>query len=429
MKELARHDDSLRLLRVLAEQTLKTGSPAQLPEQGDRMLRELRLHELELRMQNDELQHLCEQVHISNERYVDLFMGAPIAYVVLDPQSRIVSANLAASALLGIEHARLQALKLSSFIDAEQTESFVRHMRSVLRSDETHSVELHLRLPDNSLREVRFESARDLRRPTEWRVAMIDLTNVRRLEHELERGRSLEAIGTFAAGVAHDFGNLLGLISTGVDLAVEVSAEPELAKPPLVRIQRAVREGRRMVRQLLRFSSDRREDAQVFALDAAISAMEPELRRLCSNQVELRLDLAAQDVLVRLDLGAPEEILLNLASNALYAMPKGGALIIETFITSDRDDSNVSRSGPRCAVLRVRDSGRGMNGETRRRAFEPFFTTRPGSSGTGLGLAMVHRIVTRAGGCVRLESEPGNGTTVVIELPVCEDMAATGHLT
>ena len=429
MKQQGREPDALRLLRVHAEQTLKSVPASDENAQGDRMLRELRLHELELRMQNDELQQLCEQVHTLNERYVDLFMSAPVAYLALDAQSSVIGANLAAARLFGVDIGRMHGIKVSSFLEAEQTESFVRHMRAVLRFDTAHKGEFHLRLANGVRREVRFESSRDLRRPNEWRAALIDLTDVRRLERELERSRSLQAVGTFAAGVAHDFSNLLGLISTGVDLAVEVVNEPEAAKPPLVRIQRAVREGRRMVRQLLRFSSDQeRAEAQVFAIDAAISAMEPELRRLAGKSVDLRFKLGAGDTMVQLDWGAPEEVVLNLTTNAINAMPHGGVLSVETSTFSDPQEPEADIPAQRWARLQVTDTGRGMDSETLTRAFEPFFTTKPGSSGTGLGLAMVHRIVTRAGGRVGLQSEPGKGTTVTIELPVFELPATSKHV-
>jgi len=388
------------------------------------MFRELALHELELRMQNDELQNLCEEVHGLNERYVDLFMSAPVAYFVLDAQARIVSANLAAAQLLGVEHAQLQDLKISSFLEPQMTESFVRHMRAVLRSEGTHKAELSLKVSGDKSCEVRFESTRDPRRPNEWRAAVIDLTDVRRLERELERSRSLEAIGTFAAGVAHDFGNLLNLIGMGVDLSLESAPGSEQARQPLVRIQRAVREGRRMVRQLLRYSSDsEREEAMPFALDAAVSDIEPELRRLCGQHVALQLLLDAPDAYVRLDLAAPEEILLNLAANALHAMPTGGTLTIATSVGDEPPAVDLARPGQAFALLRVTDTGRGMAAETRKRAFEPFFTTRRGA-GTGLGLPMVHRIVTRAGGHVTLETELGVGTTFKIYLPLCEPPAA-----
>lgn len=309
-------------------------------------------------------------------------------------------------------------MKLSSFVEPELTESFVRHMRAVLRADGTHKAELNLRVSDDAYREVRFESARDPRHPHEWRAAVVDLTDVRRLERELERSRSLEAIGTFAAGVAHDFGNLLNLIAMGVDLSLESSDQAEASRQPLVRVQRAVREGRRMVRQLLRYSSNReREEAQTFPLDAAVSDIEPELRRLSGRGVALEIHLGAPGVQVRLDMGAPEEILLNLAANALHAMPMGGVLTIETSVAVEPAQVRRAHPGQRFAVLRVADTGRGMEPETRKRAFEPFFTTRRGS-GTGLGLPMVDRIVRRAGGHVQLDSEPGQGTTITIYLPV-----------
>jgi signal transduction histidine kinase len=131
--------------------------------------------------------------------------------------------------------------------------------------------------------------------------------------------------------------------------------------------------------------------------------------------------------MVQLDWGAPEEVLLNLTTNALHAMPQGGVLTIQTSTSGEAESESSDGVPPRWVKLRVTDTGRGMNAETLRRAFEPFFTTRSGSSGTGLGLAMVHRIVTRAGGRVSLQSKPGEGTAVVIELSVLEGSTAPKH--
>lgn len=181
-----------------------------------------------------------------------------------------------------------------------------------------------------------------------------------------------------------------------------------------------------MVRQMLRFSSDAEsQDAQNFALDAAVSGVEPELRRLCGDKVQLDIKLAAGSAVVQLGMGAPNEILLNLSANALHAMPQGGQLCIETTLCATPPELEGLRPGARYVMLRVKDSGRGMDADTLKRAFEPFFTTRRGTTGTGLGLPMVHRIVTRSGGWVRLESELGKGTTVSIYLPVSPELTAS----
>jgi signal transduction histidine kinase len=174
-----------------------------------------------------------------------------------------------------------------------------------------------------------------------------------------------------------------------------------------------------MVRQLLRFASGPECDSlAVFALDRTVVGAESALRQLLGAGIRLRLQLNAPAALVALDLGGPEEILLNLASNARHAMPHGGQLTIATSIVEATGAAESRLLDGRCALVCVSDTGAGMDAQTQARAFEPFFTTKPAGNGTGLGLAMVHGIVERAGGEIQLTSELGRGTTFRIYLPL-----------
>jgi signal transduction histidine kinase len=422
MKAISSDSNPLQNLRARAEQALKQTSNDSASLERDPMLRELRLHELELRMQNEALRELHVEVSVTQERYRELFMRAPVPYLVLDHTSKVLDANLAASALLQLQRPHLAAPRLSVFVDAAHVERFARHMRATLAADEPQNTELILVLPDSARRDVRFESARDPMNPKQWRVALIDLTEIRQLERQLERSQRLEAIGTFAAGVAHDFSNLLAVVSGGADLALELVDVPDLATMPLDRIKRATNHGRKMVRQLLRFASGPESDSTgIFKLDAAVRGAEQALRQLVGGAIDLRLQLNAPNAEVCLDLGGPEEILLNLASNAIHAMPEGGELRIETRTVVANVGLDPRLPPQAFALLTVSDNGRGMDPRTQARAFEPFFTTKSAGHGTGLGLAMVYGIVKRGGGHIRLTSELRKGTSFQIYLPLCSE--------
>lgn len=411
----------LQSLRARAEQALEDAAEREAAER-DPTLRELRLHELELRMQNEALRELHVEVSLTRERYRELFAHAPVAYLVLDRESTVLDANVAAVRLLQLDRARLLGRKLSVFVDEPHVERFARHMRGALGGNEPQNTELCLVLPDGARRDVRFESARNHLNPQQWRAAVIDLTEVRQLERQLERSQRLEAIGTFAAGVAHDFSNLLAVVSGGADLALELVDMPELTTMPLERIKRAAAQGRKMVRQLLRFASGPESDSTgIFKLDAAVRGAEQALRQLIGGAVDLRLNLSAPNAEVCLDLGGPEEILLNLASNALHAMPDGGELTIETRTVVANVGLDPRLPAQSFALLSVSDTGRGMDPRTQARAFEPFFTTKSAGNGTGLGLAMVYGIIKRAGGHIQLTSELRKGTTFLIYLPLCNE--------
>jgi two-component system cell cycle sensor histidine kinase/response regulator CckA len=156
----------------------------------------------------------------------------------------------------------------------------------------------------------------------------------------------------------------------------------------------------------------------------AVRGAEQALRQLIGGAIDLRLRLNAPDAEVCLDLGGPEEILLNLASNAVHAMPEGGELVIETRTVVGNVGLDPRLPPQAFAVLCVSDTGRGMDPRTQARAFEPFFTTKSAGNGTGLGLAMVYGIVKRGGGHIQLASELRKGTTFQIYLPLCSELAA-----
>ncbi len=233
-----------------------------------------------------------------------------------------------------------------------------------------------------------------------------DITEVERLEAELQHAQKMEAIGQLASGVAHDFSNLLMGIIGFADVALTRIGAQNEGRPYLLELKRAALGGTALVGQLLAYA--RREPAESAVVDthAVVSGMEPMLRQLLGADIIVKLDLAAASPLVRCDAGQLEQILMNLVINARRAMPRGGTLRISTANTQDR------------LVLTVRDTGSGMDDATLSRIFDPFFTTRAAGEGTGLGLSMVKELVRRMDGSVGVESAIGAGTSFTIELPI-----------
>jgi signal transduction histidine kinase len=391
----------------------------------DRLVHELQVHEMELRMQNEALRESQLELAITRDKYRDLFERAPIAYIVLESDSSVLEVNLAAAALLRIERDRRSGAKLASWVSETCSDRFARHMRAVLAGDAAQTCELTLTLRDGSLLDVRLESVRSQLAPQQWRTGVIDLTAVRQLERSLERSQRFEAIGTFASGLAHDFSNLLGVIAGGSDLALELIDPSEPARMAIERVKRATTHGKEMVRQLLRFASGPDVDSVgLFDLDVTIRGAEQLVRQVIGPKVELRMRLGAPGAIVGLDLGGPEEILLNLAANAAQAMPEGGELSIETCTVKANVALDPRLPPQSYALLSVTDTGSGMDARTQARVFEPFFTTKSAGNGTGLGLAMVYGIVKRAGGHIQLTSELRKGTTFRIYLPLSDERGA-----
>jgi signal transduction histidine kinase/CheY-like chemotaxis protein len=252
-----------------------------------------------------------------------------------------------------------------------------------------------------------------------------DITQERRIEDELRQASKMEAIDTLAAGIAHDFRNLLHGIAGCAAVAERELERHGRVDAYLRQIRDATRRGTALTDQLMAFS--RRQDAdrpQPVVVDAFIEGSAPLLMRLVGEQVRVELRLNAPRATIMADPVQLERILMNLASNACDAMPEGGALVIRTdAVTLDEGDplrQVVGIAGP-CVRLEVRDTGTGMDDATRERIFEPFFTTKEVGRGTGLGLSAVFGITRKLGGRVAVDSTLGVGTAFTFWLPRCAD--------
>ncbi|MEU4425982.1 PAS domain S-box protein [Actinoplanes sp. NPDC024001] len=249
-------------------------------------------------------------------------------------------------------------------------------------------------------------------------------------ERRLQHTRRLESLGQLAGGVAHDFNNILAVISNYAEMIAE-TLEPEVPDPQdlvaarqdLGQISRAAERAARLTKQLLAFGRRDITQAEVLSLNHVIGDVEPMLRRSIGEHIHLITNLERELWPVHADASQVEQILLNLVVNARDAMPGGGTLSIDTTNAELGEldaAADPTLTAGRYVRMRVSDTGDGMPPEVIDRAFEPFYTTKPKGSGTGLGLATVHGIVTAAGGDVRLYSENGIGTTVTVILPAVD---------
>ncbi|GIM90004.1 hypothetical protein Ato02nite_017970 [Paractinoplanes toevensis] len=253
-------------------------------------------------------------------------------------------------------------------------------------------------------------------------------------ERRLQHARRLESLGELAGGVAHDFNNILAVISNYTDMVLDTLNSPVLESAELAEVRndlgqvsRAAERAARLTKQLLAFGRRDITQATVLSLNYVIGDVEQMLRRSLGEHIHLITSLDRQLWHVHADASQIEQILLNLAVNARDAMPGGGTLSIDTSnaeLTAD-DSSGGTLPPGRYVRMRVSDTGSGMPPDVIERAFEPFYTTKPKGSGTGLGLATVYGIATAGGGDVRLYSEAGIGTTVTVVLPAVDTPAHT----
>ncbi|TMQ73794.1 MAG: PAS domain S-box protein [Candidatus Eisenbacteria bacterium] len=251
----------------------------------------------------------------------------------------------------------------------------------------------------------------------------IDVTQRQRLEDQLRQAQKMEAVGRLAGGVAHDFNNLLAAILGHGELLLGRLEPAHSARHHAESIQKAAARGALLTGQLLAFSRKEVVAPRVLDLVAVVAEMEEMLRRLIGEHIELTMALADQPVHVRADRGHIEQVIMNLAVNARDAMRAGGVLTIQVVaVDLDETEGPDPRTGPQ-ALIAVTDTGCGMSPEVVARIFEPFFTTKRQGEGTGLGLATVYGIVEQTRGRIRVESEPGRGTTFRVHL----DRVSEGH--
>jgi len=247
-----------------------------------------------------------------------------------------------------------------------------------------------------------------------------DVTAQKKAESQLRQSQKMEAIGRLAGGVAHDFNNILGIISACNEFLrdrIDAASEPS---PYVDNIKKAIERGTSLTRQLLTFSRTSVVQPRVLDVNERLKDISKLLRPLLGDDVEILVVPKSALAVVEADPGQLDQIVVNLAVNARDAMPRGGKFILETgAVRFDEDFADQHQTMPagKYVMLAVSDTGHGMDEATISRIFEPFFTTKEIGKGTGLGLATVYGIVKQSAGHILVYSEPGHGTTFKIYLP------------
>ncbi len=359
----------------------------------------------------------------SEERYRDLVEKAGVAILMDDEAGRITYCNTRALELFGYARDEIGHMSIEQLIHPDDRErvmavhrahlagesgAWTYRFRGIRRDGRT----LHLAVDVTPL--IRGGKI------TGTRSYIRDVTEEQLLQAQLLQAQKMESVGRLAGGVAHDFNNILQAILAHADVALAGLGTGSPPEEHLREIRTAAERGANLTRQLLAFSRREEIHPKILDLNELTAGMLKMLRRVIGEHIEIAFQPGVEPLVVEADPGQLEQVLLNLAVNARDAMPDGGRLVIATSI-----EPPSTAGGPRRAVLRVTDTGCGMDEATRQRIFEPFFTTKERGQGTGLGLATVYGIVKRHHGSIDVESEPGRGTTFTVRLPAAAATAET----
>lgn len=295
-----------------------------------------------------------------------------------------------------------------AFLDSLKREGIVRNMELMFRK---RNGEFLWGLLSGTLLDLDGE-------PFVFTIAL-DITDRKQLEQQFQQAQKMEAVGRLAGGVAHDFNNVLSVITGYSELALEDPDLPERSRRRLNEIKNAASRAAGVTRQLLALSRKQVRQAKILSLNTVVRETTEMLVRLVGADIELVMTLDPNLGTVAVDPTDIDQVILNLVVNARDAMPRGGRLTIETANISNDSDLITGRGtlvAGEYVMLAVSDTGIGMDAETQKLIFEPFFTTKAYGQGTGLGLSTVFAIIEQSGGSIWTYSEPGRGTTFKIYL-------------
>ncbi|WP_162520773.1 CHASE domain-containing protein [Pseudaquabacterium pictum] len=395
------------LTRTLAQANLKT--QAQLGDAAQELMKER------------------DQLQLSEARFRMLFEHSFDAVLRTRPDGRVLAANASACALFGADVQTLQSLPRERLVDGTDPR-LATLLQERSRSGRVSGA-LRMRRVDGSLFEAEVSSNIYTDGDGQQATSMIirDVTERQRLADRLQERQRLEAIGTLAGGVAHDFNNMLAAILGNVGLAQQDIPPDSPAQARLRLVRQAGNRARQLVRQILTFSRQAPREQAVQPLQPLVDEAMALMRSTLPPTVRLQVQPSPVPLWARVDGAQIQQLLMNLCTNAWQALPAETGEVrvaLECCSLTAPDARLLGLAAGDHACLHVDDDGHGMDAVVRARIFEPFFTTKPPGRGTGLGLAVVHGVVTEHAGAIRVDSEPGRGTRISVFLPLASAPAA-----
>ena len=364
-----------------------------------------------------------EALRRSEERFSKAFHSSPVPMAIQRPEGKAcLDANISFLELVGASREAVLAGSTTFWAD-ESTPTVLRQELAARHA--VRNLAATIRTTSDETREVLVAAENlELGNAPYHLLILQDITDRVRLENELRQAQKMEAVGRLAAGVAHDFNNILTVILGNTSTQLRNPRLDKKLTSSLTQVQRAAERATGLTRQLLAYSRKQIIQRRALALNEVVEQTVAMLRRLIGEHIALDMQLAPDLPPIFADPSNVEQVIMNLALNARDAMPDGGKLTLATtrveIDKASRARNPESQLGP-YICLAVKDTGYGMDAATVGRIFEPFFTTKDPGQGTGMGLATVYGVLKQHGGWIEVDTAPGRGTAIRTFFPLSSE--------
>jgi two-component system, cell cycle sensor histidine kinase and response regulator CckA len=391
-----------------------------------KMIHELRVHQIELKMQNEELRRIQEELEEARDRYSHLYDFAPVGYLTVSDKGIVEGANLTFATLMGMERSAVVGKPFSRFIQREDQDVYYLNFQRLLESGDLQSFKLRLTKNDGSDFFANLECMiikDNDSAPRQIRIVASDITEQKELEWRLRQAQKMESIAKLAGGIAHQFNNALFVIVATTDLLEMQVPNDEMTSEYFDSIKKSTARMTQLTRQLLAYARGGKYEVKDISLSVLVRNTLPLLQHTLDPSIHVETKLSDDILKTKGDLTQLVMVLSILLSNSAEAIESEGHIKItcrNELITMEDTKAFPGLMPGHFVSLTVEDNGRGMDEETKKRAFEPFVTTK--FLGRGLGLAAAYGIVKNHGGWISIESQPGRGTSVCIYLPAVREI-------
>ncbi len=380
-----------------------------------------------LRQSEERYRELYQESSAREQLYESLLHSTPDAVAIYNLNGEVSYVNPAFTRIFGFSLDELRGRK-TPFVPQSEASRTLDTIERVLAGEPVSAFDTKRVTKSGDVLDIVLSSSRYYDTegdPAGIVVILRDVTQTKRMEEQLRQAQKMEAVGTLAGGVAHDFNNILQAIGGYVQLMTDQAPAAGGDRHYLAEIEGAVQRASELVRRLLTFSRKVETELRPVDLNHRIGHAVEILRHTMPKMITIETRLGEDLRPINADANQLEQVLLNLGTNARDAMPEGGRLVFTTRNLSPEELAEVPEAGPGDYVLlTVSDTGQGMDEKALAQIFDPFFTTKEVGKGTGLGLAMVYGIVKTHGGMITCRSQPGRGTTFDLYWPAARVEAA-----